>query len=122
MQDHFEITVDNNLVRVYLTGREDMEVAMRLWPQIAETCERLQCFNVLGIAETTQPLETLDAYKHAELFEQLGINHKYRIAWVELNPQAFMATAFAETVLHNRGLPGRLFSSEADARRWLEQS
>ncbi|MDJ0833229.1 MAG: hypothetical protein QNJ69_06870 [Gammaproteobacteria bacterium] len=121
MDSHFEIFVEGNLIKVHLSGREDMQVASSLWPQVVEACEKNNCFQVLGIAETTQPLNTVDAYQYAQLFDKLGIDYRYRIAWVELNPQAYSATLFAQTVLKNRGLPGRVFASEADARRWLEE-
>ena len=64
-------------------------------------------------------MEAIEGYDHARLFEELGIDDRYRIAWVEFNDEARDMTLFVETVLINRGLPGRLFSSEADARAWL---
>ena len=54
-----------------------------------------------------------------ELFQRLGITHKYRIAWVELNPKTSATTPFIETVLSNRGFPGRLFSDASKAKKWL---
>jgi hypothetical protein len=119
MEDQFEITYEGNCIKVQLQGNEDLGVASCLWPQILEACKDNDCFKVLGIAETTNPLGTMDAYNHAELFNKLGINHQYRIAWVELNPEAYEATQFAETVLKNRGLPGRLFADVSEAKQWL---
>ena len=119
MEDQFQITFEGNYIQVRLQGSEDLGVASRLWPQIREACKDNDCFKVLGIAETSSPLGTMDAYNHAELFHKLGINHQYRIAWVELNPEAYEATQFAETVLKNRGLPGRLFADVSEAKQWL---
>lgn len=42
-----------------------------------------------------------------------------RIAIAELNDDARDATLFVETVLFNRGLPGKVFCTEEEARRWL---
>lgn len=42
-----------------------------------------------------------------------------RIAWVELDENARDMTAFVQTVLANRGLPGLLFETEEEARKWL---
>lgn len=121
MEDHYQVDFDGSVVKVILKGKEDIDVASRLWADVVKNCEESSCYRVLGVAETTGPLGTMDSYHHAELFEKLGITHKYRIAWVELNAEAFKAAAFAETVLRNRGLPGRLFSSEAEAMAWLMQ-
>ena len=74
---------------------------------------------VLGLANTTKPLQTIEAYDHAKIFTQLGITQKYRIAWVELNPDAYDTTHFIETVLKNRGLPSHLFTDVSQAKEWL---
>lgn len=47
------------------------------------------------------------------------LTHDYRIAWVEHNEDAKDIVDFIETVLLNRGLPGRAFDSEEEAREWL---
>ena len=61
----------------------------------------------------------LDGYAHAEMFRELGITGGYRIAWVEHDPAARETTDFVETVLFNRGLPGRSFATEEEAEQWL---
>ena len=61
----------------------------------------------------------MEGYEHANLFEQLGIDTRYRIAWVEKNPEAYHAAYFIETVLFNRGFPGRIFLDVAEAKEWL---
>ena len=53
------------------------------------------------------------------MFRDLGIYGQFRIAWVERNPEAKDAVKFAETVLYNRGLPGKVFDDEDEARQWL---
>ena len=42
-----------------------------------------------------------------------------RIAFAKPNDDARDATLFVETVLFNRGLPGKVFCAEEEARRWL---
>ena len=81
-------------------------------------CEQHDCYNVLGIVDTTVPLTAGEGYEHADLFEQLGIDNKYRIAWVEKNGEAYQAVYFVETVLFNRGFPGRVFLDEDEAKEW----
>jgi hypothetical protein len=106
-------------VLVRADGEKDMEFAEKVWSQVATVCVKSNCFNVLGIARTKIPLEALDGYDHARLFRDLGIDHRYRIAWVESEPDASDMALFIETVLANRGLPGRVFSNEKEARAWL---
>lgn len=53
------------------------------------------------------------------IFRDLGIGQHYRIAWVEMNEDSRSVVEFIGTVLANRGLPGRLFETEAEAREWL---
>ena len=73
MEDQYKITFEGNLIKVSLNGREDIEVASRLWPEVVEACQKYNCFKVLGVAETTKPLGAADSYQHAELFKKLGI-------------------------------------------------
>ena len=61
----------------------------------------------------------MDGYDHADLVLELGIGSRYKIAFAELNDEARPATEFVETVLMNRGLPGKLFATEKEAREWL---
>jgi len=77
------------------------------------------CYNVLGIADTSTPIEAVDGYDLVELFKELNIGQNYRIAWVELDEDARDLMTFVQTVLFNRGLPGLLFETEAEARKWL---
>ena len=119
MQNKLDVTFEGDYVQVISDGEKDFAFATRLWSEVAKTCEKHNCFNVLGVANTTKSLEAFEAYDHAGLFDDLDITHPYRIAWVELNRDAGYRTAFVEMVLSNRGLPGRLFSNVSDATKWL---
>lgn len=119
MQNSLTITFEGDHVLVLSDGDKDMEFAEKLWSQVSGMCQKNNCFNVLGIARTSTPQEALDGYDHARLYRELGIDGRYRIAWVELEPDAIDMASFIETVLVNRGLPGRVFENEADAREWL---
>jgi hypothetical protein len=119
VKNSLTITFEGDHVLVRADGDKDMEFAESLWSQVSSMCEKNNCFAVLGVARSSTPQEALDGYDHARLFRELGIDERYRIGWVELEPEAIDMAAFIETVLVNRGLPGRVFSSEADARKWL---
>ena len=122
MKNSFNISFEGDHVLVFADGEKDMDFVNRLWPEIAAACEEHECFNVLGIAKTTKPVEMTDGFMHANRFRELGIDHRYRIAWVELNRDTVDVLKFMETVLMNRGLPGKVFDTEEDARHWLLES
>ncbi len=115
----FTITLEGNYIKVLSTGDKNFEYSQRLWQAVVEACREHDCFKILGISESTSPMPVLDGYRHADLFRKLGIGRKYKIAWVELNEDAKDATYFIDTVLFNRGLPGRLFDTVLEATEWL---
>ncbi len=119
MNQEMTISFEGDHVKVIADGEKNYEFSSKLWAKISNTCNENDCYRVLGIAKTTSPLNTDEGYDHAQLFEQLGITGDYRIAWVELNPKAFDAVYFVETVLVNRGYMARLFSDVDEAKEWL---
>lgn len=122
MQNDFTVTFEGDYVRVASNGEKDLEFATNVWAGVVRTCEENNCYRVFGLANTTTPMEALDAYDHGRLFRDLRVDSKYRVAWVETNPEAVDITAFIETVLFNRGLPGKLFQDEAEALAWLRSA
>lgn len=119
MSTEFHITFRDEYVEVLALGDKSIASATKLWETITAEYEARNCHKVLGISTAENPMPTIDGYQHADLFRRLNIDHRYRIAWVEQNPEAVDATYFTETVLINRGLPGRLFSSVGAAKEWL---
>ena len=115
----YAIIFNGRYVEVMSAGRKSIAFARRLFTAISKACDNHECYRVLGIGASEDALPTSDAFDHAELFSELGIDNRYRIAWVETNPEARSSIKFVEDVLYNRGLPGRLFNSIEDARRWL---
>jgi len=115
------ITFEGDHIRAESRAEKSIEWAREFWPDVIETCRANDCYNILGISESISVMPVLDGYEHVNLFRDLGIDSKYRIAWVELNAAAHDTVSFVDTALFNRGLPGRLFSSEAEAREWLFQ-
>jgi len=115
----FTVTFQGNHVRVDSVAERNIAYATALWAEVAEMCKKHDCYFVLGVSNAPEPMPTMDGFDHAELFLELGIDEKYRIAFAELNEDAIGATRFVETVMINRGLPGRAFSTEEQARQWL---
>jgi hypothetical protein len=119
MDGSFLVTFESDHVRVVTDAEKNLAVSTTLWTEIAAMCEKHDCFTVLAVSDAPAPMPMTDGFSHAELFRKLGITSKYRIAWAELNDDARSATEFVETVLNNRSLPGKVFATEAEARRWL---
>ena len=90
-----------------------------MFSRAVETCVAHNCYKILGVANTTKPISTIEGFDLKDLFHELGLNYKYRIAWVELNPKVIEKIRFNETVLRNRGLPGKLFKDINEAKYWL---
>ena len=120
MTDQITISYEGDHILALSNGEKDYPFVVALWTKVRNACVKHKCFDVLGIAETTVPIETSDALKIADVFGDLGIDAKFRIAWVEINPEAYRIAFFAESVLANKGFPGgRVFLDVAEAREWL---
>jgi hypothetical protein len=113
------ITFEGDHIQILSNGEKNYEFSKRVWSEAVVVCKKNNCYDILGIADTTVPLTASEGYEHADLFEQLGIDDRYRIAWVEKNAEAYQAVYFVETVLFNRGFPGRVFLDVAEAKEWL---
>lgn len=120
MSYQMSVTFEGDHILARSIGKKSYQSSVALWQEIVRVCEAHDCYSVLGIGESVSAYPTMDAYNHTKLFDDFRITHKYRIAWVELNPDAVASIKFLETVLLNRGkLNGRLFHEVEEARRWL---
>ena len=119
MAHKYTVIFEGDHVKFVSEGRKNLKHTRALWSEIVRVCDENDCFVVLGVSVSRSPASVSDAYEHAELFTELGIGEDYRIAWTEPTNEPSGKKQFVETVLANRGLPGRIFASEAEARRWL---
>ena len=116
---HITVTFEDDHVLALTEGDKDYEFLEQLWPKIARVCERHQCFRVLGIANTRTPVEAVEGYELPRIFHENNIDQRYRIAWVEKNQDAADVITLIASILQNRDLPGRQFSTVEEAREWL---
>jgi len=114
-----EVTFEGDHIRVIADGDKDYHYMDKLWREVTALCDLNDCYNVLGVARTTTPIEAVEGYELPTLFQELNVDNRYRIAWVELDDDARDVLSFVQTVLANRGLPGLLFTTEDAAREWL---
>jgi hypothetical protein len=113
------VSFEGEYVKIRSDGDKTYEYSEELWQTVGDACRKHDCYCVLGIAETTRPLPVIDGIDLPQIFQQAGITSDYKIAWVELNTDAFEAVQFLETVLVNRYFNVRLFSEIAAAKEWL---
>jgi len=115
----FTVSFQGDHIRIDTVAERNIDYARALWTEVVETCRKHDCFFVLAVSNAPGPMPTTDGFDHAELFRELEIFGKYRIAFAELSDDARDATLFVETVLFNRGLSGKVFCTEEEARQWL---
>lgn len=119
MINSMTITFEGDHVRVESIGKKTPAFARQVFTAIVDACKANDCYRVLGIGESSKPLTILEGFDLTALFRELGIGTKYRIAWVELNPDAVKTLRFIDAALFNRLLPGRVFRTEEEAKIWL---
>ncbi|MGI9271010.1 MAG: hypothetical protein ACR2QT_04490 [Woeseiaceae bacterium] len=119
MASKLVVSFEGDHIHVVSDGDKSYEFVVDMWTQVATLCREHQCFNVLGLATTTTPLEAVDGYDHGRLFRELEMPSNIRIAWVESNPEAIDIASFVELVLVNRGYNAKVFATEYEARTWL---
>jgi len=119
MYNKVEVTFEGDHVHVITDGDKDYRFMDKMWRETVAVCEQHDCYNILGIGNSSTPVEAVEGYELPALFRELNIDQRYRIAWVELDDDARDTIAFVQTVLANRGLPGLLFETETEAREWL---
>ena len=119
MTGTMKITLEGDHIRAESRSEKSIEWSRKFWAAVVEACVKNDCYKVLGISESLTVMPIMDGFDHVELFRELGINTKYRIAWVELNPDALKTVRFVDAALFNRLLPGRLFKTEEEAKKWL---
>jgi hypothetical protein len=119
MPSKLVVSFEDDHIRVISDGDKHNEFVVDMWTQVAKLSREHQCFKVLGLANTTTPLEAVDGYDQARLFRDLNMPTNIRIAWVEISADAIDIASYIELVLTNRGYSARVFATEADARSWL---
>lgn len=122
MNYEISVTFEGDHVLARSAGEKDYAVVEEIWSEIARVCEEHQCFKVLGIADTSKPIEAVEGYELPGVFRKYNIDQRYRIAWVELNPEGVDVIDLTASILANRNLPGRLFATVDEARAYLLDS
>lgn len=123
MAFRYSIEHKDSLIEVRVEGVPDRASITQMWKDIVASCKEHGCLSILGISNVEQPLKLADAIHHQAIFLEAGVTIDHRIAWVQLNPAAVRMNILSESILLNRGLlNGRVFTNEAEARKWIDRS
>lgn len=119
MNNELQVSFEDDHVKVIANGDKNIGFAKDMWTRVTEFCEEHDCYRVLGLATSTTPLSYSEAFEVVTLFQDLSIREPYRIAWVELNADAYDSVDLTELLLRLRSYPVRLFSDPKLAKEWL---
>ena len=117
-----KIEFKEKYVQVDISGDVDIQSELETWKKIRKECEKHKCYNVLGITrKNTNPFDVLDAYEYPRVLEEAGIDSKYRIVWVNEDPEVYKLGKLAVIVMRNHGMgySCQTFPNVSDAKKWL---
>ncbi len=118
-KNYLSVTFHGEFIKVIADGERDIEFISQVWTQVLAAGQKHNCFKVLGIANTTKPVQPIEFMIVAQENAKFEPELKYRIAWVETNHEAHESANFIESYLRNRGFDARLFPDVANAKEWL---
>ena len=106
-------------LHVIVSGQNSRENVLRYLEETLRECTARNCFRVLIEERLDGPrLGTLDVFQIASEGSSKARGILKAIAYVDVNAEGGLMP-FAETVAVNRMLPVVVFSSVADAEKWL---
>ena len=117
----YKLTIDQKptYLHVIVTGRNSRENVVQYLEQTLRECIARSCFRVLIEERLDGPrLGTLDVFQIVSEASSKADGIVKAIAFVDVNAESNMMQ-FAETVAVNRGVPVVVFSTVADAEKWL---
>ena len=119
MNQTMTFTFEGDHIRAESRADKTIGTAREFFSAMVDACVANDCYRVLSISESVTAIPIMEGFDVVELFRELGINTKFRIAWVELNQDAVKTVRFVDAALFNRLLPGRVFENEEKAKQWL---
>ena len=103
-----------------VTGQNSKENVVRCLEEIRRECTARSCFRVLLEERLEGPrLETMEVFEIVTQGSSRARGVMEAFAYVDVNAKNDLMQ-FAETVAVNRGLPVTIFTTVADAERWLQ--
>lgn len=123
MPYQIDLSIHETYIRAHITGQripgQATANSMAAWKQITAACQDHDLFRVLAVFDLTGPLPTMSAFKVASSLHEIGLNWRFRIAFVDPHLESLPENQFGETVAVNRGVQVKVFTNETDALPWL---
>lgn len=120
----YELTIDQKptYLHAIVTGHNSKENVARYLEEISHECISRRCFRVLIEERLEGPrLGTLEVFEIASEGSRRAFGMIKAMAYVDVNAEGDLMQ-FAETVAVNRMLPVTVFSTVADAEKWLRDA
>lgn len=117
----YKLTINQkpSYLHAVVTGLNSRETVAQYLEEILLECKARNCFRVMIEEHLQGPrLGTLDVFQIAEEGSILVKGMLKAIAYVDINAESDLMQ-FAENVAVNRGLRVTVFSTVADAEKWL---
>lgn len=116
----FRICFDDepDFLRAYVfDGTDSLEVSLAVWRMLAEECATTGSSRLMVLEDLRSTVDLPGIEALIDVIASSNIAN-VRLAFVELD-QDIQGAEFAEILGVERGMTGRVFSQEAEARHWL---
>ena len=116
----FRICYDQHpdYLRAYVfDGTDSLEVSLAMWKMLDAECEATGSTRLLVLEDLRSTVDLPGIEVVVDAFSQMNVAD-LRVAFVELRDD-IQSAEFGEILCIERGIKGRVFSHEADARHWL---
>lgn len=116
----FRICFDDepDYLRAYVfDGTDSLEVSTQMWHLLGEECRAVGARKMLVLEDLLSTVEVPEIVQVVDAIFAAGLGD-VRLAFVELRDD-IQGSEFGESMCLERGMVLRIFSQEAEARRWL---
>ena len=105
-------------LRAYVfDGIDSIDVSIAMWRMLGAECAAQGVDRLLVVEDLASTVETAELERLAQAMEEAGFG-RIRTAFVELRDD-IEGSEYGESMCLERGMVLRIFSQEAQARRWL---
>ena len=120
MTYQIQITLEDEFLHAYVTGKESLEVFKAYWREISEVCGKRKYKKVLVEDYLERAVSILDLHTFAKTFiQETGIPLGTKIALV-MSAEQLDVMMFTENVVSNwNGVTIKAFTDFHEARHWL---
>jgi hypothetical protein len=114
-----KISSTQDYLHVEVLGSLTKEERIRMYEEVLRTSASAGQARILVEDHSPDEYRTWDYYELALKLVECGLTGTHKIAAVEHNPQTLSHLKFMETVMVNRGMRGRVFTTKDSALKWL---